>query len=238
MLEIESLRAGYNQGDVLFDLSLNVARGEVLALLGRNGAGKSTTLKSVIGLVRPSAGRITFKGQDLNGLPTHAIARLGVGYVPEERRIFPRLTVEENLMVTRTMADGARRWTVERVYKVFPILAQLRHRRGGKLSGGEQQMLAVARTLMGGPEIILLDEPSEGLAPLIVQELARQIKGLKDEGITILLSEQNMSFARALSDRVCVLDKGILRFTGTLAALEADASLKRAHLMVAAEKVG
>jgi len=200
-----------------------------VSLLGRNGAGKSTTLKSIVGLVAVSRGSIRFDGREITGRPTHAISRLGVGYVPEERRIFSDLTVAENLLVGR---KGTGAWGAERVYDVFPKLRELAGRRAGSLSGGEQQMLTVARTLMGNPRVVLLDEPSEGLAPVIVRALGEQIAALKREGLTILLSEQNLKFAARLADRAYIIEKGIIRFDGPMAALMADEDLRRKYLTV------
>jgi branched-chain amino acid transport system ATP-binding protein len=229
MLELEGVEAGYGLSRVLHGVSLRAEAGEVVSLLGRNGAGKSTTLKSIVGLVAVSRGSIRFDGREITGRPTHAISRLGVGYVPEERRIFSDLTVAENLLVGR---KGTGAWGAERVYDVFPKLRELAGRRAGSLSGGEQQMLTVARTLMGNPRVVLLDEPSEGLAPVIVRALGEQIAGLKREGLTILLSEQNLKFAARLADRAYIIEKGIIRFDGPMAALMADEDLRRKYLTV------
>jgi branched-chain amino acid transport system ATP-binding protein len=229
MLELEGVEAGYGLSRVLHGVSLRAEAGEVVSLLGRNGAGKSTTLKSIVGLVAVSRGSIRFDGREITGRPTHAISRLGVGYVPEERRIFSDLTVAENLLVGR---KGTGAWGAERVYDVFPKLRELAGRRAGSLSGGEQQMLTVARTLMGNPRVVLLDEPSEGLAPVIVRALGEQIAALKREGLTILLSEQNLKFAARLADRAYIIEKGIIRFDGPMAALMADEDLRRKYLTV------
>ena len=229
MLELEGVEAGYGLSRVLHGVSLRAEAGEVVSLLGRNGAGKSTTLKSIVGLVAVSGGRIRFDGREITGRPTHEISRLGVGYVPEERRIFSDLTVAENLLVGR---KGTGAWGAERVYDVFPKLRELAGRRAGSLSGGEQQMLTVARTLMGNPRVVLLDEPSEGLAPVIVRALGEQIAGLKREGLTILLSEQNLKFAARLADRAYIIEKGIIRFGGPMAVLMADEDLRRKYLTV------
>ena len=229
MLELEGVEAGYGLSRVLHGVSLRAEAGEVVSLLGRNGAGKSTTLKSIVGLVAVSGGRIRFDGREITGRPTHEISRLGVGYVPEERRIFSDLTVAENLLVGR---KGTGAWGAERVYDVFPKLRELARRRAGSLSGGEQQMLTVARTLMGNPRLVLLDEPSEGLAPVIVRALGEQIAALKREGLTILLSEQNLKFAARLADRAYIIEKGIIRFDGPMAALMADEDLRRKYLTV------
>jgi branched-chain amino acid transport system ATP-binding protein len=220
MLAVEGLHAHYGRAHILSGVALQVAAGEVMVLLGRNGAGKSTTLKSIMGLVRPSAGRVLFEGRDIAGREPFEIARLGLGYVPEERRIFTELTVMENLEVGRRPAPaGMRAWTPERLFALFPSLGEMRGRPGGRMSGGEQQMLTIARTLMGNPRLVLLDEPSEGLAPVVVERMAEAIRALKAEGLAILLSEQNLHFARAVSDRATIIEKGRIRWSGTLAAL-------------------
>ncbi|MBX5454550.1 MAG: ABC transporter ATP-binding protein, partial [Acidobacteriia bacterium] len=202
-------------------------------LLGRNGAGKSTTMKSLIGLLRPRSGRIAFQGQDIAGWEPRRIARLGMGYVPEERRIFTDLTVRENLEVgRRPPRDGLPPWTEERLFALFPNLGRMRDRLAGRMSGGEQQMLAIARTLMGNPTLILLDEPSEGLSPLIVEQMAEAIIALKAAGMTVLLAEQNFHFAARITDRAAVIESGRIVWSGTMAALLADESLRAAHLQV------
>jgi branched-chain amino acid transport system ATP-binding protein len=232
MLELTDVHAGYGQGDVLLGVSFRVRQGEAVSILGRNGAGKSTTLKSLMGHIPLSRGRIAFLGHDLAGVPTYRRSRLGIGYVPEDRRIFPELTVRQNLEAARKLsADGAG-WTFERVFALFPALRAMERRHGGSLSGGEQQMLTIARTLMGNPRLLLLDEPSEGLAPIVVAALREQIARLKGEGLTILLCEQNLAFARPLSDRVYVIDKGALRFSGTFQELDANPGVKQTHLMI------
>jgi branched-chain amino acid transport system ATP-binding protein len=233
MLEVSALRSYYGRAHILRDVSFTVGRGEVLALLGRNGAGKSTTLKSIMGLVPPAKGWISFDGRNLVGRPPYAIARLGLGYVPEERRVFPELTVAENLEVGRQpKRHRAPHWTPERLFALFPNLAELRTRPAGRISGGEQQMLAIARTLMGNPRAILLDEPSEGLAPVIVEQMARTIEELKQEGLTVLLSEQNLRFASLIANRALIIEKGRIRYQGTLDELTADAEVRAAYLMV------
>ena len=232
MLELQDVCAGYGEGQALFGISLRVEPGEAVCLLGRNGAGKSTTLKSIMGLVPLARGRIRFLDSDLQGLRTYQRSRLGLGYVPEDRRIFPELTVRENLEAARKSADGDSHWTLERIFTLFPALQLMQRRPGGLLSGGEQQMLSIARTLMGNPRLVLLDEPSEGLAPRVVAMLREQIARLKSEGLTILLCEQNLGFATALCDRMYVIDTGQLRFSGTFRELEANPEVKRAHLMV------
>lgn len=235
MLELRDVHAYYGRSHVLHGVTLSARRGEVVCLLGRNGAGKSTTLRSIVGLVHVVAGEIAFEGRPLVGLPTHAVSRLGIGFVPEDRRIFSDLTVAENLRVgEHDRGDGGAgpRWTTERVYELFPKLRQLARQRGGSLSGGEQQMLTIARTLMTSPRLLLLDEPSEGLAPVVVRALGDAIAALKRDGLTILLSEQNVKFARRLADRAYIIEKGEIRFEGTIAALDADASIRRAYLSV------
>jgi branched-chain amino acid transport system ATP-binding protein len=230
MLEVEGLRAGYGPAEILFGVSLKLARGEVAALMGRNGAGKSTTLKAIMGLVPPRAGRVRFMGRDIAGLAAFRIARLGLGYVPEDRRIFTDLTVAENLEVGRRPAEGRDPWTPERLFEVFPNLASMRHRRAAAMSGGEQQMLAIARTLMGNPEAVLLDEPSEGLAPVILELMADAVLRMKREGIAVFLSEQNFDFAAAVADRAYVIERGEIRYDGSMTALEADPALRVQYL--------
>ncbi len=233
MLEVEGLKAGYGPAEVLFGVGLVLRKGEVAALMGRNGAGKSTTLKAIMGLLPPRGGRVRFNGRDITGLPPFRIARLGLGYVPEERRIFTDLTVAENLEVGRRPAPGGRAaWTPERLFAIFPNLAEMRHRRAAAMSGGEQQMLTIARTLMGNPQAVLLDEPSEGLAPVIVEQMAEAVLRMKVEGIAVLLSEQNLDFAAAVSDRAYVIEKGDIRYQGTMEALEADDHVREAYLTV------
>jgi branched-chain amino acid transport system ATP-binding protein len=230
VLEVEGLRAGYGPAEILFGVSLKLARGEVAALMGRNGAGKSTTLKAIMALVPPRAGRVRFAGRDITGLAAFRIARLGLGYVPEDRRIFTDLTVAENLEVGRRPAEGRDPWTPERLFEVFPNLASMRHRRAAAMSGGEQQMLAIARTLMGNPEAVLLDEPSEGLAPVILELMADAVLRMKRAGIAVLLSEQNFDFAAAVADRAYVIERGEIRYDGSMAALDADPALRAQHL--------
>ena len=212
MLEVRGLRAGYGRAQVLFDLDLEVRAGEVVALLGRNGAGKSTTLKAIMGLVRPTAGAVSFDQHDLTALEPYQIARLGLGYVPEDRRIFTDLTVVENLEVGRQPPrPGAPVWSEERLFQLFPSLAPLRERRGARMSGGEQQMLCIARTLAGNPRAVLLDEPSEGLAPVVVEHVARAIAELKQAGVAVLLAEQSRHFTERVADRTYRLETGIIR---------------------------
>ena len=221
MLEVRALSAAYGKAQVLFGLDFAARAGEVLVLLGRNGAGKSTALKRIMGLVPPQAGEIRFDGERIDALPPHQIARRGLGYVPEERRIFTDLTVRENLEVGRQPPrSGSGHWTPQRLFELFPNLGRMQDRLGGRMSGGEQQMLAVARTLMGNPRAILLDEPAEGLAPLIVAQVAAAILELKAQGLCVLLSEQNVRFARQVADRACLLEQGRIRAADTLAAVE------------------
>ena len=233
MLEVTNLDAWYGQAQILYGVSLGVSAGECVALVGRNGAGKSTTMKAIMGLMAKKRGRIAFRGRDISALPTYRIGRLGLGWVPEDRRIFTDLTVRENLAVARQpQRDGQAAWTPERLYTLFPNLGTMPDRPGGRMSGGEQQMLTVARTLMGNPYLVLLDEPSEGVAPIIVEEMARMIAALKTAGVAILLSEQNLHFARLVSDRAVVLEKGEVKFDGTMEALMSDELLLRTHLSV------
>ncbi|MEK7387822.1 MAG: ABC transporter ATP-binding protein, partial [candidate division NC10 bacterium] len=214
LLDVRDIHTAYGLSRVLFGVSVEVHAGECVCLLGRNGVGKTTTIRSIMGLTPPQAGRIVWKGADITGWPSYRVARAGLGFVPEDRRIFADLTVWENLDVAgRTARTGVGTWSVERVFDLFPQLRDLTRRNGGFLSGGEQQMLTIARTLMGNPELLLLDEPSEGLAPLVVEHLQEQIAQLKREGLTILLAEQNVDFSLELADRVYVLEKGAIRFS-------------------------
>jgi branched-chain amino acid transport system ATP-binding protein len=225
LLELTDVHAAYGLSRVLFGISLEVNAGECVCLLGRNGVGKTTTMRSVMGLTPPSTGRVRFKSQDITGWAPHRVARAGIGFVPEDRRIFAELSVWENLDVARRAAARPGRWTVEAVTELFPVLGDLRDRQGAFLSGGEQQMLTIARTLMGNPEVLLLDEPSEGLAPLVVEAMLAKIGELKAQGLTILLAEQGIEFSLALADRVYVLEKGAVRFSGASAALRSDRSV-------------
>ena len=233
IFEARRLCAFYGRAQILFDIALEVRRGEIVALMGRNGAGKSTTLKAVMGLVEARAERLAFKGESIAGLPAFRIARGGLGYVPEDRRIFTDLTVYENLEIGRRPArDGHAPWTPERLFSIFPNLAEMKGRQASAMSGGEQQMLTIARTLMGNPEMVLLDEPSEGLAPVIVEEMAEAVMRMKDEGLAVLLSEQNLHFAAAVSDRAVVIENGAVRFSGTMDELAADEAVRAAYLSV------
>ena len=237
LLEAKALCAWYGAAQILFDVALQVRRGEVVALMGRNGAGKSTTLKALMGLVQ-RRGSVVFLGQDVSAREAHHAARLGLGFVPEDRRVFTDLTVLENLEVgrqaPRRWPDGTAVpvWTAERVFQLFPNLGDMPNRLAGRMSGGEQQMLTVARTLMGNPCVVLLDEPSEGIAPVIVDQMVQMILTLKSQGVSILLSEQNLHFAGLVADRAYVLEKGQIRFEGTLAELTAQDDVRRAHLGV------
>ena len=234
LLELAHIHTFYGDSHILADLSLEVAEGEIVCLLGRNGAGKSTTLKSIIGLAPPRAGQIRLRGQDLRGLPPFRIARLGIGYVPEDRRVFPNLTVRENLEVARKTwgFPGATGWTAERVFELFPRLQERRNQRAGSLSGGEQQMLTIARTLMGSPEVLLLDEPSEGLAPIVVAMLEEQLRRLKARGLTMVVAEQNVRFVSELGDRVYVIEMGTVRYSGAMSEFLDDDEVRRAYLAV------
>jgi branched-chain amino acid transport system ATP-binding protein len=226
LLALEDIHAAYGLSRVLFGISLEVAAGECVALLGRNGVGKTTTLRSIIGLTPPYRGRVLWHGRDITGWPPHRAARAGIGFVPEDRRIFAELTVWENLEVGARAAGRPGRWTLAAVGELFPILRERRNQLGGFLSGGEQQMLTIARTLMGNPELLLLDEPSEGLAPLVVEMLRERIAELKAQGLTILLAEQGVDFALSLADRVYVLEKGSVRFAGAARDLREDKALR------------
>ena len=238
LLETKGLAAWYGAAQILYDVDLQVRRGEVVALMGRNGAGKSTTLKALIGMLSKRQGEIHFLGHDISKSESHVAARLGLGFVPEDRRIFTDLSVTENLEVgrqaPRRWANGspAPVWTPERLFKLFPNLGEMPHRPGGRMSGGEQQMLTVARTLMGNPYLVLLDEPSEGVAPVIVEQMVHMILELKTQGVSILLSEQNMHFAELVSDRAYVLEKGQIRFEGSMTELSANDEVRRAFLSV------
>ena len=225
LLELEDIHTAYGLSRVLFGISLHVNEGECVCLLGRNGVGKTTTLRSVMGLTPPSAGQVRFKSRDITGWAPYRIARAGIGFVPEDRRVFAELSVWENLEVAERAAARPGRFTIDGVFRLFPVLRELRNRQGGLLSGGEQQMLTIARTLMGNPDVLLLDEPSEGLAPLVVKGLLAQIGELKTQGLTILLAEQGVEFSLALADRVYVLEKGAVRFTGAAATLKSDRTL-------------
>ena len=233
-LEVENIHTFYGTSHILFGVSLKVIRGECVCLLGRNGVGKTTTLKTIMGLVHARQGNITYQGKSLTGLPPYEIARMGIGYVPDERLIFPDLTVRENLEIAakEPLESDIAPWSVKRIYELFPVLEPLDASPAGYLSGGEQQMLTCGRTLMGNPSLMLLDEPVEGLAPVVVQEVSRQIKRLKKIGLTILFAEQNIRFATEISDRAYVIEGGRVRYEGTMAELEQQSEIKEKYLMI------
>jgi len=231
MLDVEGLHTFYGASHVLFDVSLRVERGEVVCLLGRNGAGKTTTLKSIMGATPPRQGRIRFKGEEVAGRAPYLLARKGLGYVPDDRRIFADLTVAENLDIAARPSSGSRRWDRARVYDLFPALRERASQKGGHLSGGEQKMLAIARALVGNPELLLLDEPMEGLAPLLVRALEEQIIRLKGTGMTVLLAEQNVHSALRLSDRGYVIDDGHIRYQGSVSDLKENEEVRRRYLL-------
>lgn len=229
MLDVKGIHTYYGLSHVLFDVSLTVSKGEVVGLLGRNGAGKSTTMRSIMGLTPPKEGSVVFNGEDITGRKPYLLFRKGIGYVPDDRRVFADLSVDDNLDIVHNRRTD---WNKDRVYGLFPALGEIKTRRAGHLSGGEQQMLTIARALMGGPELLLLDEPTEGLAPLIVRDLEVQILKLRDTGISILLSEQNVRSALKMISRVYVIDNGSIRFEGTVSELEANEEVKKKYLMV------
>jgi branched-chain amino acid transport system ATP-binding protein len=231
MLDVSGLNAFYGKAQMLFDVTLQVGPGEVVALMGRNGAGKSTTIKSIMGMLQHAPGRVHFMGDDISGLAPFQIARRGLGFVPEDRRVFSELSVMQNLEVGRRPArTGIPPWTPDRLFALFPNLGEMPDRPGGSMSGGEQQMLTVARTLMGNPLLLMLDEPSEGVAPVIVEQMAHMITQLKQQGLAILLSEQNLHFARLVCDRAYVLEQGQIRFSGSMRELAADEGVQQAYL--------
>ena len=232
MLAVRDMVSGYGLGAVLHGLSLDVNAGEVVCLLGRNGAGKSTTLRSIMGLTPPRSGTIEFKGREITRRAPFEVARLGIGYIPDDRRIFAELTVEENLQIVRRVTRRDGRWDIDRVYRLFPLLAELRLKHGAGLSGGEQKMLAVGRALMGNPDLLILDEPSEGLSPLMVKTLIDAIRQIQGEGVTLLVADQNVKFARRVGDRGYILDEGHIRFSGSLAELWANEEVIRRYLAV------
>ena len=233
MLDVVGLDVRYGSSQVLFGLKLQVHLGETLALLGRNGAGKSTSMKAIAGVIATSAGRIQFNEKNTTGLPSHLIARAGIGFVPEDRQIFTGLSVQDNLTIAAKLGQqGEQVWTLERVYEMLPLLYPLRQRMGGLLSGGEQQMLTIGRALMGNPSLLLLDEPSEGLAPIMVQKIGDLIENLRQQGTTIVLAEQNLHFCLGLADRAVVIDKGCDVFMGSISELNANADIKKRYLSV------
>ena len=233
MLDVVGLDVRYGSSQVLFDLKLQVRQGETLALLGRNGAGKSTSMKAIAGVIAAAAGRIQFNQKNISGMASHLIARAGMGFVPEDRQIFTGLSVQDNLVIGAKLGQqGEQAWTLERVYEMLPLLYPLRQRMGGLLSGGEQQMLTIGRSLMGNPSMLLLDEPSEGLAPIMVQKIGELIENLRQLGTTIVLAEQNLHFCLGLADRAVVIDKGSDVFVGSIAELNANADIKKRYLSV------
>ena len=233
MLDVVGLDVRYGSSQVLFGLKLQVHLGETLALLGRNGAGKSTSMKAIAGVIATSAGRIQFNDKNTTGMPSHLIARAGIGFVPEDRQIFTGLSVQDNLVIAAKLGQqGEQVWTLERVYEMLPLLYPLRQRMGGLLSGGEQQMLTIGRALMGNPSLLLLDEPSEGLAPIMVQKIGDLIENLRQQGTTIVLAEQNLHFCLGLADRAVVIDKGCDVFMGSISELNANADIKKRYLSV------
>jgi len=233
-LELQGVNTHYGSSHILFGIDLAVSEGQVVCLLGRNGAGKTTTMRTIMGLVRASSGRIVFNGDDLVGHEPYEIARQGIGFVPDDRVIFPDLTVHENLEIAQRKGLGAAKfdWTIDKVYDLFPVLEPLDRNLGAYLSGGEQQMLTVGRTLMGNPLLLLLDEPVEGVAPIVVQELGEKIKTLKSMGLTILMAEQNLHFANQISDYAYVIEKGHIRFHGTMSELATNDDVKQKYLMI------
>ena len=233
MLDVVGLDVRYGSSQVLFGLKLKVHHGETLALLGRNGAGKSTSMKAIAGVIASTAGSIRFSDKDITGMPSHLIARAGIGFVPEDRQIFTGLSVQDNLIIGAKLGhQGEQVWNLERVYEMLPLLYPLRQRMGGLLSGGEQQMLTIGRALMGNPSLLLLDEPSEGLAPIMVQKIGDLIENLRQQGTTIVLAEQNLHFCLGLADRAVVIDKGCDVFVGSITELNANADIKKRYLSV------
>ena len=232
MLAVRDMVTGYGLGAVVHGVSLDVAAGEVVCLLGRNGAGKSTTLRSIMGLTPPRSGRIEFKGREITRSQPFAVARLGIGYIPDDRRIFAELTVEENLLIVRRVTKREGRWTMERVYQLFPVLKELKPKLGTGLSGGEQKMLAIGRALMGNPDLLILDEPSEGLSPLMVKTLIDAIRQIQGEGVTLLLADQNVKFARRVGGRGYIMEEGHIRYSGSLDELWANEEVVRRYLAV------
>jgi branched-chain amino acid transport system ATP-binding protein len=231
LLEVEKVNTFYGLSHILFDVSLAVKNGETVCLLGRNGAGKSTTLKSIMGLVTARSGIINFKEQNISDKSAHSIAKMGIGFVPEDRRIFPNLSVKANLEVARKPSPkGSYDWDFDRIYHIFPILEERNDQSGGMLSGGEQQMLTIARSLMGNPELLLIDEPSEGLSPIVVEVVKKQIIQLQKEGMAMLIVEQNSDFVLSVSNRAYILEKGVIKYTGKAKELQADKEVKKKYL--------
>lgn len=232
LLNVDRINVFYGASQILFDLKLDVEKGQITALLGRNGAGKSTTFKAIMGIAPPKSGTIALGAERLDGRSPHVIARAGLGYVPEDRQVFPEHSVEDNLIIGRKPGRGGEQWTLDRVYAVFPILAEMKTRMAGRLSGGEQQMLTIARTLMGNPDLILLDEPSEGLAPVIVQKIGELIRQLQEMGVTILMAEQNMHFCLGVATHAAVIDKGQVVYRGTIRELRDNAEVRDRYLSI------
>jgi branched-chain amino acid transport system ATP-binding protein len=232
MLATRDLVTGYGVGAVIHGVSIDVEAGEVVCLLGRNGAGKSTTLRSIMGLTPPRSGKVEFMGKEITGRPPFEVARLGIGYIPDDRRIFADLTVEENLRIVRQVTRRDGRWTLDRVYQLFPVLTELRQKQGSGLSGGEQKMLAIGRALMGNPSLLILDEPSEGLSPLMVKTLTEAIGQIQKEGVTLLVADQNVKFARRVADRGYIMEKGQIRYSGRLEELWANEEIVERYLVV------
>jgi len=232
MLEVEGIHTFYGLSHILFDVSLKVSRGEIVCLLGRNGAGKSTIMRSIMGLTPPRKGKILYRGEDVTGRKPYLMARMGIGYVPDDRRVFADLTVGENLEISERYRGQTGEWNMERVYEFFPPLKHIDSRKAGFLSGGEQQMLTIARALMTNPEFLLLDEPTEGLAPLIVTMLENQILALKETGLTVLLAEQNQRSALKLSERGYIIDNGVIRYHGNIEQLRENEEVRRKYLLV------
>ncbi|MBB4425525.1 branched-chain amino acid transport system ATP-binding protein [Bradyrhizobium sp. CIR48] len=231
VIEVADLDVYYGTSQILFGVGLSVRQGETMALLGRNGAGKSTTMKAIMGLVPPRRGRVSLRGAVISGQKPHTIARAGLGFVPEDRQIFPEHTVEDNLVIGKKRgAEGQDEWPIKRIYEVFPLLEPLRHRIAGRLSGGEQQMLAIARTLMGNPALLLLDEPSEGLAPIIVQRIGELLRQLRSIGSTVLIAEQNMHFCLGLASHATIIDKGQIVYAAGIDELKANEAIRRRYL--------
>jgi branched-chain amino acid transport system ATP-binding protein len=231
IIEARALDVYYGTSQILFGMSISVARGQTMALLGRNGAGKSTTLKALAGLVPPRRGTVLVADREMQGLKPHRIARAGLGFVPEDRQVFPEHTVEDNLTIAAKRGPGGEdHWTLARIYEVFPLLLPLKGRMAGRLSGGEQQMLTIARTLMGNPIALLLDEPSEGLAPVIVERIGALLRTLRDMGTTVLLAEQNLHFCLGIASHATVIDKGQMVYSDTIQALKANDAIKRRYL--------
>jgi branched-chain amino acid transport system ATP-binding protein len=232
LLGVSGINVFYGASQILFDLSLTVEPGQIVALIGRNGAGKSTTFKAIAGIAPPRGGEIRLAGEPIHGRPPNRIARAGIGYVPEDRQVFPEHSVEDNLLIGEKKGTKGKPWTLERIYEVFPILAGMKTRMAGRLSGGEQQMLTIARTLMGNPDLLLLDEPSEGLAPIIVQKIGELVSQLHRMGVTILMAEQNMHFCLKVATHAAVIDKGVVVFQDTIEALRASDEIKQRYLSV------